>query len=197
MVVASFILVILSAGIFGALIQTRKLTEGSIRQNSANTIIQGYVEQIKNMELSELPYITKAGTLMPGVIAGSPAVLQTRSATQVSDPSDPTKLINQADPFTISTSTAIPALSAILSMTPPAGVTDNIKIFDINNTPDIASDDLRLRIWIWINDMTDTSVDATRVRGITIIYAWRAVGAPDKHSFVGSVRTIRSAVPTF
>lgn len=194
--VASAVLVLLVGGIFGSLIQSRKLTEGSIYQNSANTIMQGYVEQIKNMEFAELPYTDAAGNVMPGIVPGEPATLLTRNATLITDASDSTT-VNQPDPFVISTATTIPDPRAILNAAAPANVADNIKTFDVNNTPNNPNDDLRLRIWLWIRDLSNPTADATQVRGITIIYSWRTNNGDEARSFVGTVRTVRSAVPTF
>ncbi len=194
--VAAGVLTMLVGGLFAAMLQSRRLTEGSIFQNSANTIMQGYVEQIKNMEFADLPYLTKAGTISPGTVSGSPATLLTRSIVRVVNAADGS-VENQSDPLVISSATTIPKPSTILDADTPADVVDNIKLFDINNTPDNPSDDLRLRVWIWINDISDDTRDATRVRGITIIYSWRVNGLKDTRSFVGTVRTIRSSVPTF
>jgi prepilin-type N-terminal cleavage/methylation domain-containing protein len=193
--VASLVLAALVGGVLATLLQSRNLTEGSIYQNSANTILQGYIEQIKNMEFADLPY-TAGGTLMPGSVAGAASTLLTRGVRRVSAADG--AMENIADPLLISTSASIPLPAEILNNALPAGVVDNIKLFDINNTPDNPADDLRLRIWIWIRDLSDPSSDATNVRGITILYSWRANnGSSNARSFVGTVRTIRSAVPTF
>lgn len=48
------ILSMVSLGILAALLQSRRLTEGSIFQNTAVTAAQGYIEQMKNMEFHEL-----------------------------------------------------------------------------------------------------------------------------------------------
>jgi prepilin-type N-terminal cleavage/methylation domain-containing protein len=48
------ILSMVSLGILAALLQSRRLTEGSIYQNTAVTAAQGYIEQMKNMEFDEL-----------------------------------------------------------------------------------------------------------------------------------------------
>jgi hypothetical protein len=193
--VASLILMLFVGGMLATLIQCRNLTEGSIYQNSANTIMQGYVEQIKNMEFTDLPY-TSGGTLVPGSVAGASSTLLTRGVRRVSGTTG--AMENITDPLLVSTSSTTPAPSTILSASLPTNVVDNIKLFDINNTPDNTADDLRLRVWIWIRDLSDPSTDATNLRGITILYSWRPNNTNDNsRSFVGTVRTIRSAVPTF
>lgn len=193
--VSAVILGMLAVGLLATLIQSRKLTEGSIYQSSVNTIMQGYIEQIKNMEFSELPYLSQSGTIVPGTMQGNAAGLLTRSINTVVA-GDGTRS-NLPDPLTISSSTIIPDKNLILNEALPAGVVDNIKFFDINNTPENPKDDLRLRMWVWINDISDPAMDATEVRGITIIYSWRSNPLPNSKNFVGTIRSIRSAVPTF
>lgn len=194
--VASAVLAMLGGGMLAVLTQSRNLTEGSIYQNSANTIMQGYVEQIKNMEFADLPYLTAAGTVVPGSVVDAPTTILTRGVRRVTG-ADGT-MENISDPLLISTSATIPAANTILAAAVPTGVADNVKTFDINNTPTNTADDLRLRVWIWVNDLTNSSVDATQVRGVTIIYSWRPNNAgANSRAFVGSVRTVRSSVPTF
>ena len=45
-------------GLLAGLLQSRQMTEAAIRQSTALTIAQGYVEQIKNMEFDSLDEAT-------------------------------------------------------------------------------------------------------------------------------------------
>ncbi len=194
--VAIGVLAMLAGGMLATLIQSRNFTEGSLYQNTANSIMQGYIEQIKNMEFTDLPYTTPAGVVVPGPVAGQPATLLTRGVARVTGVGG--AMENIIDPLTISTATTIPNQSNLLLSSTPVGIIDNVKTFDINNTPDNEADDLRLRIWIWIQDISNPATDATQVRGVTILYSWRPNNdTSTARAFVGTVRTIRSAVPTF
>ena len=178
------VLTVLTVGILGGLLQSRRLTEGSIYQNSALTIVQGYLEQIKNMEFSSLPYRLSNDTL----IAGGGA-----TADEIPTLSDQ----NTPDPLRIS-SGAPPLVTALVpGTTAPTGVIDNVKSIDINQTANIATDNLQLRIWVWIQDVSNTAIDATQVRAITLIYQYRVGDGGRGRWVVGSVRNIRSSVPTF
>jgi Tfp pilus assembly protein PilV len=180
---------LLSVGVIavlGSLLHARRLSEGSIYQNAAVTIVQGYVEQMKNMEFADLPCITPSGT----VIAGTGT-----TSTQV-----PTRLsATVSDPLIISTATTIPAVSTINASASSAltGVTDNIKLIDVNGTSSDTTDDLRLNLRVWVQDVSNTSVSATQVRSITIHYAWQSGTGLNARTYRSSVRTIRSAVPTY
>ena len=184
--ISSTILSIGVVGIFGSLLYARTLSEGSIFQNAAITAVQGYIEQMKNMEFNDLPCITAGGTVMAG---------SGETPTQVPTKSNATT----ADPLIISTATTIPDLSTISTTAAgsPAGVTDNIKLIDVNSTPDNATDDLLLNVRVWIQDVSNTGISATQVRSITIQYAWRSSAGQTGRVLRSSVRTIRSAVPTY
>lgn len=169
-------------GIIAALLQSRRLTESSIGQNAVVTVVQGYLEQMKNMEFASLPY-TSGGT----VYAGGGA-----TAAQI-----PTRLNESTtDPLTISTG-AIPAMSAVTWANGLSGVVDNNRTVDINQTLTNTADDLPLKLWVWIQDVSDASVSATQVRAITIIYQWQVKDGSRIRILKASVRTIRSSVPTF
>lgn len=173
-------------GIFGSLLYARSMSEGSIFQNAAVTAVQGYIEQMKNMEFNDLPCITDDGT----VVAGSGT-----TSTQVPTRANAT----DTDPLTISTATTFPDLSTIgiTAAGAPSGVTDNLKLIDVNNTPGDTADDLLLNLRVWIQDVGNTGISATQVRAITIHYAWRSSAGQTGRTLRSSVRTIRSAVPTY
>lgn len=183
--IGSSLLTIGVVAVLGSLIYSRQMSEASIYQNAAVTVVQGYIEQMKNMEFTDLPYTTSSGT----VVAGSGA-----SASQI-----PTRLnATTTDPLVISTATTIPSLSTMgVTNASLTGVTDNIKTIDVSGTSSDTSDDLRLNLRVWIQDISNTSVNATQVRAITIQYAWVGGSGAKARIFRDSVRTIRSAVPTY
>lgn len=206
--VSMTILAMLMIGVIAVLIQSRRLTEGSIYQNSATTIVQGYIEQMKNMELSDLPYYTSAGVLVPGSGTTADTSLpyyNYTSDTPVNGPksgctanNDISTRLDEAnrDPLFISSGTPPDTSTIIPGAAAPSGVIDNVKLIDINHS-DNKSDDLQLRLWVWVQDMTGSGINATTVRSITIIYQWRVKDGTRFRYSLGSVRTIRSNVPTF
>ncbi|GEM_PF-1212954 len=185
LVIAATLLSMGVIAVFGSLLHARRLSEGSIYQSAAVTVVQGYIEQMKAMEFAELPYTTPAGS----VVAGGGA-----TATQV-----PTRLnANTLDPLVISTTTIIPALSTLnVAAGTTAGVTNNLKTIDVNSTPTVVVDDLRLNLRVWIQDISNPAISATQVRAITVHYAWQNGTGANARTFRSSVRTIRSAVPTY
>lgn len=174
--VSSVVLSIAMGGIMATLIQSRRLTEGSVYQNSAVTIMQGYVEQMKNMEYSQV--IVSAATEPPAALK-IPTML---------DQSSP-------DPLTLSWGTP-PATMPAAGAVPTGGVT-NTRVIDINNTPTNTKDDLEMKLWVWVQDLTGTSPDVVDAKAITVIYNWKTKDGGRERITQGSVRTIRSLVPSF
>lgn len=190
-------------GVLAALVQSRRLTEGSIYQNAAITVVQGYLEQIKESDFANVPYYL-GNTLVAGnsndPIAGVSSANRPKAIKTLLNNTDVDTMAN-ADGETISDYLLIsagdpPSLSSFVpGGAAPAGVEDNVKLIDVNQTTNKA-DDLRLRMWVWVKDASASSYDATQVRSITIIYQWAMTDGARTRWFVGTVRSLRSAVPT-
>jgi Tfp pilus assembly protein PilV len=108
---------LLMLGILRAFLQTRRLTEGSIYQETAQTIVTGYIEQLKTTPIN---YIKNS----PG---SSPANIGTSFAIQ-------TLYDNLTNDYLWTTTGTPPALSTITPGTTPAGVVDNLRSFDMSTS---------------------------------------------------------------
>lgn len=53
-VVAMTVFSLIAAGVIGLTVQSRRMAESAIRENTAATVAQGYLEQIKSVEYSAL-----------------------------------------------------------------------------------------------------------------------------------------------
>jgi Tfp pilus assembly protein PilV len=221
-VMALAILSMALMGILAVQMQSRRLTEGSVYQNTALTIVQGYLEQMKNIDLNSLLNADSNGN--PRI--STSYTLPTKYSDTVTD--------------TIKTSTGTPP--AINTLTPgvtPTGAQDNLKGFDmakdLTDTSMTSTDttyydvtqqvawstiwpgatdyttasefglssttvgrtDLHLNLWVWITDLSGTSTYAKYTYGITIIYTWQFLDGKTIRYAMGTVRTIRSNVPSF
>ncbi len=200
---AAAVLGLVIVGVLAGLIQSRRLTEGSIYQNAALTVVQGYLEQIKESDFANVPYY-QGSTLVAGnsndPIAGVTSANRSKAIKTLLNNTDVDTIAN-ADGETISdylliSSGTPPTLSSITpGGTAPSGVEDNVKLIDVNQTTS-KSDDLRLRLWVWVTDASASSYDATQVRSVVIIYQWAMNDGAKTRWFLGSVRSLRSAVPT-
>lgn len=68
---------------------------------------------------------------------------------------------------------------------------------DTNNTPAIEEDDMNLRIYLYLQDITDEANGIAKSRRITIRYEADFVAAGYTQTFKNVIRSIRSNVPTF
>lgn len=175
--IASLVMTIMFGGLLAMMIQSRRLTDGSVVQNSAVTILQGYIEQMKNMDYASLA-VSPASA--PGTAITVPTVL---------DESTP-------DPLTVSWGTppsTIPAIGA----SNPLGAVDNNKTIAMKNPAVTPADTLNLNIWLWVQDLTGTATDVTNSKAVTMIYTYQFRDGGRIRSYRGSIRTIRSIVPSF
>ncbi len=176
------VLAIVLAGVLAAMIQARRITELSIYQSSANTIMQGYIEQMKNMSFGNLVVSPASGT---DPTSSSYVSSATTVPTQKDDVTN--------DPLVDSPFPVINANTLAADGTIPSGVYDNVKTFDVR-APGAA--DLSAHIWVWVQDFT-TGGNATALKGITIIYMWQFKDGNRTRYFISSVRTHVSAVATY
>ncbi len=201
--VASAVLGLVIVGSMAGFVQSRRLTEGSIYQNAAITVVQGYLEQIKEAEFASIPYYS-GNTLVPGgsndPIAGLSTANRAKAIKTLLNNTDIDTIANESgetltDFILISSGTPVNPKTFVPGSAAPSGVQDNLKLIDVNKTAS-TSDDLRLRLWVWVQDASNTGVDATQVRAITIVYQWAHNDGARTRWFIGSVRSLRSAVPT-
>jgi len=217
-IIALSILCLVLGGVLAALMQSRRLTEGSVIQNSAMTVVQGYMEQIKNMELKDVVNAPKdpaaGGVASLSASFAIPTRFKEPPATGSDDGVDSlwTTPGNPPDPSTLT-----PGVT-------PNGIVDNLKDFpDVSGssgspltwstlwpgalsfptpsalvqTSTAYATDLHLNIWAWVQDLTATTPNATQVYGFTMIYTWQYQDGNKTKYVMGTIHSIRSAVPTF
>lgn len=173
------LIALISTSLISASVLTRRLTEVAVYQSSVAAIMQGYLEQIKNMPYAMLPISPPNGTSMTGTYAANYSL-----ATQKDDIT--------ADPLVLSPLAA----QTVASLRPPAvpaGVYDNSKTFDVNR-----ASDLTIHIWVWIEDLTPGGYGGTQqAKAITLLYMWQIRDGTTTRSYTGVIKNLRSLVPTF
>ena len=218
---AAGVLTIAAGGLLATFMQSRRLTEGSVYQNSALIIVQGYVEQIKNMDLAQMLGST-------GNDSNGNPIMATGSYTIP-------VYYDKNTPDSIQTSTGTPpTVSAVNNGVTPTGIgiTDNLKTFDMakdldavdqSNTDDqfyavtsqvtwasvwpgalnypsstlrAGKNDLHINIWVWVKDESVAAHRSAKIYSITLIYTWAYTDGGRTKYVTDMVRTMRSAVPT-
>lgn len=183
--IASLVLTVTCGGILAMMIQSRRLTDGSIVQNSIVTVMQGYIEQIKSMEY--------------GLITPSPAGVPGADILPIPTVQDEA----HSDALNVSYGTPPASLPAIGTV--PTGAIDNVKSIQIktplkpDGTPAALNpnDTIELTVWVWVQDLTDLANNIGGSKAITIIYTYKFRDGGRIKSIRGTLRTIRSVVPSF
>jgi len=212
-VVALGVMSIMMASVLAALMQTRKLSSASVAQNCAITIVQGYIEQLKNIPLQDFVHAS------PTDAQNNP---QLTSSFILPTMKDPTTTADSG--LQLSTTPSTIALTTLINATPgttPTGVVDNLQTFDMDSrsnpgtttwaavwpnanttltaypstTP--GNTDLRMNFWIYISDLTPTATSKCKAYGLVIVYTWQYLDGGRIRYAMDSVRTIRTAVQTF
>jgi type II secretory pathway pseudopilin PulG len=204
------ILAILLGGILASLIQMRRLAAVSVSQNAALTIVQGYIEQLKNIPLQQF-------------VNANPADAQNNPQLNVSF-TLPTLKDTSTTVISLRTTPNTVPITTLTGATPgvtPTGVVDNLQAFDMDSRDVPGMDtwasiwpganyaltaypttvpgktDLAMNFWVRIEDLTPTSSAVCKAYGVVIVYTVRYRDGNRIRYKLESVRTIRSAVQTF
>ncbi|MEM9160693.1 MAG: hypothetical protein AAGB46_16715 [Verrucomicrobiota bacterium] len=168
--VAFFLLLTTSLGVLSGIVQSRRLTEGSIYHNTATTIAHGYLQQLMDMQYDKLS-LNNIDTLTDvessGLVAGSEDSLLV--SPQVANPEvgdSNTDVVNQRQ-------------------------------IDIHNTPDEVSDDLNLNLVLYANDISDPSNSVGSSRNVILRYSYTLPSRVGGRTASHTLFAIRSEVPNF
>lgn len=103
------------------------------------------------------------------------------------------ELINQgvADSLTVSPTPDDPEVGN------PNTDIPNVRLLDMNNTPNTTSDDLALSLYLYIDDITNEASGIGDARRIILRYEYTDNTNNGGKSLVGSLFTVRSNIPTF
>lgn len=191
---ASSILTMVLCGVLQGMLQSRRQTEGSIRQGTVASVVQGYMEQIKSLKyattgnaLPSSPSTTPSG--------GTVAAWQAYVGTPGTDDNNPTLTLkdsSQSDTTICLCAGAVPtSLPAVSSLPTDASKhSESVDIDNINST----SDNCSLDMWVWIRPMTGTNLQDCK--SIVIVYQYTVKDGGRVRYFTDMMRTVRSIIPT-
>jgi type II secretory pathway pseudopilin PulG len=191
---ASSILTMVLCGVLQGMLQSRRMTEGSIRQGTVASVAQGYMEQIKSLKyaatLNALPS-SPSTTPTGGTIADWQAYVGT-PGTDDNNPTLTLKDSNQADTTICLVPGAAPTTLPDVSTLPTnaAKHSESVDIDNVNST----SDNCTLDMWVWINPMTGTNLQDCK--SIVIVYQYTVKDGGRIRYFTDMIRTVRSIIPT-
>ena len=191
---AGGILAMVVMGTLQGMMQSRRMTESSIRQATVASLVQGYMEQIKSLKYaSTLNALPSSPSVTPS--GGTLAAWQAYLGTAGTDDSNPTLILkdsNQSDvTFCICAGAAPASLPAIGTLPTDASFhTESVDIDNINST----TDNTQLNMWVWINNLSGTNLQDCK--SIVIVYQWTVKDGGRIVYYSDMTRSIRSIVPT-
>lgn len=175
------LLAMCTLGVLQAMLQSRRMTEGSIRQATVASLVQGYLEQIKSIKYSADGTGTNALPSSPSTTPADTAAWATNSVS-VKDSGQFDKIIYLA---VSPAPTGFPDVTTL-----PTDASLFTESVDIDGTA--AKSELKL--WVWVETLSGTNV--VNCKAITIVYEWTTWDGKRTRKFSDVMRTIRSVVPT-
>ena len=209
-VVAVGVLAMLLGGILTSLVQMRRQAAASVAQATALTIVQGYIEQIKNIPLQQF-------------VNSDPADKQNNPRLTVSFalPTLKDQSSTAVPLYTTQSTVPLYTLTGARPGVTPTGGVDNLQSFDMDSraiagtatwaaiwpgansalnpypTTIPGKTDLRTNFWVQISDLTPASSAQSKVYSVVIVYTWQYLDGGNIKYRMDSVRTMRSAVQTY
>ncbi len=152
-------------GFLMAFVQSRRLTETSIMHAAATSIVYGLIEQIKQLDYtSSLP----SQVADPGDAANTaPPLMRVRLSQNTLRW---LRVVHTAAPGTPAAPSTTPEATATAAS---VGAVDNL----LGNLPlstiaGTRSQSINLNLWIWVDEIPDTTKDVSEVKKITIVYTY-------------------------
>jgi Tfp pilus assembly protein PilV len=197
-------------GVLASLVQGRRAATINVTQSCALTIVQGYIEQLKNLPLQS--FVNASTT----DLMNNPNLTVSYTLPTIKDATNTTIQL-KTTPSSVVSST----LTGATLGTTPSGVVDNLQTFDMDSRDASSADswasiwpganttltaypstipkktDLRMNFWVQITDLTPASSPKCKAYGILIVYTWQYLDGKNTRYMMDSVRSIRSAVQTF
>jgi len=161
-------LAILAAFMIGflmAFVQSRRLTETSIMHAAATSIVYGIIEQMKQLDYAgSLPSLV-ADPGDPGSTA--PPLMRVRLSQNTLKW---LQVVHTAAPGTPAAPSVTPAPTATAAS---VGAVDNILgDLPLSTIAGARSQSINLNLWIWIDEIPDTTKDVSEVKKVTGVYTY-------------------------
>lgn len=175
--VAMSLLVTLMLGFIASFLHSRRTTEGSVLHSAATSLLYGIVEQLKGVDYTEL---LPSSTVDPNApTALTPPYVRVRinqDLTQwlrvVYTPAPGSPAAPIGTPAPTATATSVGAIDNIIGPLP------------LSTTTGTRAQQLTLNLWIWIDELPDTTRDVAEVKRVTVVYTYT-------YNDGRSVRTLR------
>lgn len=163
--VALTIMATVMLAFLGSFVQSRRVTESSVLHAAATSVIYGIVEQIKQLDYtSSLPNY-ETDPFAP--VSKTPPYLRVRiNQSTVAW----IQVVHTAAPGTPAAPTTCPSETATAASL--SAVDNELGDLPLSTVSGASSQPINLNLWVWIDEIPDTSSDVSEVKKITIVYTY-------------------------
>jgi type II secretory pathway pseudopilin PulG len=155
-------------GFISAFLQSRKTSEASVLQSASASLVYGLIEQMKGLDYTTLVPSYDTDTYAPA--GKTPPYIRLRvhqdltlwlmvTHTRSTD-ADPTPKAPITCPAATATAASVGAID---------NYTGSIPLSTVTGT---ASQELNLNLWVWIDEIPDTTKDVSDVKRVTVVYTY-------------------------
>lgn len=195
MVMGMTVLAILAAGTTAGVLLSRRIAESNVHQNTAFTVAQGYMEQIKSMEYVLITNAVENYEENKSTVAGMGILASDAYKTN----STAAKIMLETK--SIDASQFGTAVTIDIEMDAPLYIgawVEREVLIDIRNPGESGQWEqmMPMRFRVMINNLKDTSVDI-RALEITLEYEYLAKQRGADHWYGNQLNFVKSFAPTF
>ena len=155
-------------GFISTFLQSRRTSEASVLQSASTSLIYGLIEQMKGLDYTTLVPSYESDSYAP--VGKTPPYIRLRVHqdltlwlmvvhTRATD-ADPTPKAPLTCPAPTATAASVGAID---------NYTGSIPLSTVTGT---ASQELSLNLWVWIDEIPDTTKDVSDVKRVTVVYTY-------------------------
>jgi type II secretory pathway pseudopilin PulG len=166
--VAITLMAAVMVGFIGTFVQSRRATEASILQSAATSLVYGLIEQMKGLDYTTLVPSYDVDPYAPA--DKTPPYIRLRIHQDLTIWVMTVHTRATDSPNTPKAPLTCPSISATAaSLGAIDNLVGNIPLSTVTGT---ASQDLSLNLWVWIDEIPDTTKDVSDVKRITVVYTY-------------------------
>jgi prepilin-type N-terminal cleavage/methylation domain-containing protein len=167
--VAMQLMALVLLGFLDTFIQSRRITEGSVMQMAAVTVVAGLVEQMKMLDYDISMPATQTDSeqadhdAFPGTVAKAVPYIRVRLNQ---DQATWLLCVNNIDSSTFTAPTEAPASTSTLDQAKK----NTLGPLALSSVPGAKSQALKLDLWVWVDALTGN--DVAEAKCVTLVYAY-------------------------
>lgn len=163
--IAMTLLVLLMSGFVASFLHSRRVTESSVLHAAASSLVYGIIEQLKGVDYTELLPSSTVDPNAPSAV--TPPYVRVRVNQ---DLTQWLRVVYTPAPGAARGPTTTPAASVTASSL--EAIDNVIGPLPLSTTTGTAGQQLTLTVWLWIDELPDSTRDVAEVKKVTLVYTY-------------------------